>query len=385
MLHEPFPNLTGGNAMCKTVCKFGGSSVSDAGMFVRVNHIIKSNPARRYIVLSAPGKRSADDHKITDLFIAAYDGSRRGDYSILAQIFERYASIRRCLCPAFNLEMEFALIRKKLHTSLDYAASRGEYLCAKLFSAYSGLPFVDATELLVFGNDGTIDMPLSRRNVHDKLLIHERAVIPGFYAADLNGGIRTFSRGGSDISGALIAALTDASLYENWTDVDGLYTADPNIVPNPRRNHRVSLAQMRHICTAGASLLHPDALTPLMGRKIDTLLKNTFSPGAEGTRISEDTAENVLCVTGKQQMYMVARPVDCADTRPILYDLPPENSVPISAVNVFGLTTAQFKSIEALINPIHIIHMQDYVQIIIPRQQYETTIRAVHAILLEEN
>ena len=370
--------------MCFTVCKFGGSSVSDAGMFVRVRHIIADRPDRRYIVLSAPGKRSADDEKITDLFIAAHEGSRQGDYSILAQIFERYASIRRALCPSFKLEIEFARIRKDLHISLDYAASRGEYLCARLFSAYSGLPFVDAADLLFFDERGAIDLPRSRAAVQALLLPHKCAVIPGFYGARFGGGIQTFSRGGSDVSGALIAALSGASLYENWTDVDGLYTADPGIVSHPRRNHEVSLSQMERICLAGASLLHPDALSPLKGKGIDTVLKNTFSPGASGTRISEDFTGTVQCVTGKRRQYMAGQSLQCDQSQPLIYDLPPENSVEISAVNVFGLNGDQLSRVRALINPIHIIHMQDYIQIIIPRQQYETTIRLVHAILIEE-
>ena len=300
MLHEPFPGRFGGNAMCFTVCKFGGSSVADAGMFVRVRHILSSEAGRRYILLSAPGKRTPEDEKITDLFIAAHTGSLRGDYSILAQIFERYASIRRSLCPSFPLEMEFARIRTRLHTSLDYAASRGEYLCAKLFSAYSGLPFVDAAGLLFFDESGAIDIEKSRTAVQEKLLPHKHAVIPGFYGSNPDGSIRTFPRGGSDVSGALIAALSGANLYENWTDVDGLFTADPNIVPNARRNCTVSLSQMQRICRCGASLLHPDALTPLKGTGVDTILKNTFSPGAAGTRISESCDQSVRCVTGKR-------------------------------------------------------------------------------------
>ena len=365
------------------VCKFGGSSVADAGMFVRVKRIFSAHAGRRYIVLSAPGKRSAEDEKITDLLIRAHLSSCRADYSILAQIFDRYASIRRALAPGFNLEGEFLQIRKNLHSSLDYAASRGEYLCARLFSAYSGLPFVDAGELLFFTGDGRIDLEKSRAAVQEKLLCHERAVIPGFYGAMPDGRIRTFSRGGSDVSGALICAMVNADLYENWTDVDGLFTADPNIVDHPARSREVSLAQMERICAAGARLLHPDALAPLKGKGIDTLLKNTFCPGAEGTRISEASTASVRCVTGRRNLYMLCSGTDTPGS-PVLYEVPPENSVPVSAVSVFGLTDAKLERIRARLSPIHIINMQDRIDLIIPRREYEAAIRQVHAILMEE-
>ena len=361
------------------VCKFGGSSVADAAMFAKVRRIISECPSRRYIVLSAPGKRSSGDEKITDLLIRAHLDSCRADYSILAQIFDRYASIRRALAPGFRLEEEFLQIRRRLHTSLDYAASRGEYLCAKLFCAYSGLNFVDAEELLFFRSDGGIDFHKSRAAVQEKLLCHERAVIPGFYGSDASGHIRTFSRGGSDVSGALIAALADAELYENWTDVDGLYTADPCIVENPRRSPAVSLAQMEQICAAGAKLLHPDALSPLKGRSIDVMLKNTFAPGAEGTRISESCRENVRCVTGRRSLYMLSSGAD-APGCPVLYQLPAENSLPVSAVSAFGLSDAQLKRVRRQLKPSHIINRQDHIDLIIPRQEYETVIRRVHAI-----
>lgn len=350
--------------MCITVCKFGGSSLADEGMFARVRRIIEADPARRYIVLSAPGRRFAGDDKITDLLIAAHNASQLGDYSILARIFKRYASIRRFLAPSFPLEQEFMRIRRGLHTSMDYAASRGEYLCAKLFSSYASLPFVDAAELILFREDGSIDAGRSRDAVERKLLKHHRAVIPGFYGLDTGGEIRTFARGGSDISGALISVLTDADLYENWTDVDGLFTADPAIVNNPVRSRQVSLGQMVRICRAGAQLLHPDALTPLKGTGIDTELKNTFDPDAPGTRISEGFGEDVRCVTGQRGL------------------VTPDGEN-IAAVRAFGLTGAQATRIREELNPIHIINMQDYMEYIIPEAEYETAIRLVHSILLD--
>ena len=371
--------------MSITVCKFGGSSVSDAGMFVRVNRIIRSDPNRRYIVLSAPGKRCPSDDKITDLLIRAHAADCDGDHSILARIFERYASIRDALAPDFDLEGEFAQLRANLGRSLDYVASRGEYLCAKLFAAYTHLPFVDAAQLLFFDGDGRIDVATTARAARDKLLPLGRAVVPGFYGATRDGRIRTFSRGGSDVSGALLAAALGATLYENWTDVDGLYTADPKLVAHPARNFTVSLSQMERICAAGARLLHPDALSPLHGTHIDTLLKNTFAPGAPGTCVSENCTGIVRCVTGRRGLYMLgdAAAASGGKNDVLLHALPLQGSVRVATVNAFGLTDPQIRLVEATIHPIHMIHMQDHIQIIVPAREYENTVRAVHRILLE--
>lgn len=367
--------------MSITVCKFGGSSVSDAGMFVRVNRILRSDPDRKYVVLSAPGKRCASDEKITDLLYRAHDA---GDHSILAQIFGRYASIRDALAPDFALEAEFAQIRSGLSRSLDYAASRGEYLCAKLFAAYARLPFVDATELFHFDAGGAVDFPATARAVREKLMPLERAVIPGFYGAMPDGSVRTFTRGGSDVSGALVAAAVGATLYENWTDVDGLYTADPKLVDHPRRNLLVRLDQMERIAAAGARLLHPDALKPLHGTNIDTLLKNTFAPGAPGTRISESCTQSAACVTGQRGLYMLGDPEGTdSEQSVLLHTLPLQGAVRVAAVSAFGLSGTQIRRAERMVKPIHIIHMQDHIQIIIPEQEYESTVRAVHAILME--
>ena len=362
--------------MSLTVCKFGGSSLADAGMFMRVDRILRSDAARRYIIVSAPGARFPGDVKITDLFYRAHSADGTGDHSILAQIFARYAEIRDALAPDFDLEAEFARLRADLHISLDYAASRGEYLCAKLFAACTDLPFVDAAELLHFDSDGEIDMDATVRAVRGKLLPLGRAVVPGFYGVTPDCGVRTFTRGGSDVSGALVAAALGADLYENWTDVNGLFTADPSIVPLPARNLTVGLTEMEHIAAAGAKLLHPDALRPLHGTGIDTLLKNTFAPDAPGTRVSEACAQPVRCVTGKAGLYMLDDPTQ-------LRELPLQNSIKVASVCAFGLTTAGIRRVEREIRSIHIIHMQDHIQIIIPDPEYENTIRAVHAILMQ--
>ena len=367
--------------MSLTVCKFGGSSLADASMFVRVDRILHSDAARRYIVVSAPGARFPGDEKITDLLYRAHSANRAGDHSILAQIFARYAAIRDALAPNFDLEGEFARLSEELHHSLDYAASRGEYLCAKLFAAYLNLPFVDAAELLFFGPDGEIDMDATTRAVREKLAPLDHAVVPGFYGTAPDCGVRTFTRGGSDVSGALLAAALGADLYENWTDVDGLFTADPTLVSHPARNLTVSTAQMERIAAAGAKLLHPEALKPLHGTGIDTLLKNTFAPGAPGTRVSERCEVPVRCVTGQSGLYMRGH---SAEGNVELHELPLQGSVRVAAVSAFGLTDEQIRRVARENKPIHIIHMQDHIQIIIPEKEYENTIRAVHSILMED-
>ncbi len=369
--------------MSITVCKFGGSSVCDGDRFAQVNRIVHSDSDRKYVVLSAPGRRFPGDDKVTDLLYRAWDAADDAAHFIFTRIYLRYASIRDQCAPHFDLEAEFSQIRRRMRTSRDYAASRGEYLCAKLFAAYSGLPFVDAAELFFFDDRGEVDLPATRRAIADRLLHLGRAVVPGFYGSLPGGGIRTFSRGGSDVSGALIAAALNAKLYENWTDVDGLFTADPNIVPNARRNHRVSLRQMERLAWAGAQVLHPDALKPLEGTGIDTILKNTYYPDAAGTRISEACPDFVPCVTGRRGLYCAGAP-DVADSCPLLHLSPFEGSVEAASVNVFGASEAQQRRMTEALQPLHIIHMQDHMQIIVPNARYTDAIRTVHKILMEE-
>ena len=367
--------------MSLTVCKFGGSSLANADMFVRVNRILRSDPARRYIVVSAPGVRFPGDEKITDLLYRAHRASHAEDHSILAQIFERYAEIRDALAPNFDLEGEFARACSELWRTSDYAASRGEYLCAKLFAACAQMPFVDAAELLFFNSGGKIDMEATARAVRQKLLPLGHAVVPGFYGSSPECGVRTFTRGGSDVSGALLAAALGADLYENWTDVDGLFTADPALVSRPERSLTVGLEQMERIAAAGAKLIHPEALRPLRGTGIDTLLKNTFDPEARGTRVSETCDAPVRCVTGKPRVYMTGDPASGGDIA--LHELPRQDSVRVAVVSAFGLSDSQIRRAAREIQPIHIIHMRDHIQIILPESEYANTIRAVHAILME--
>lgn len=367
--------------MSITVCKFGGSSVCDGDRFAQVRSILRADSDRKFIVLSAPGRRFPGDDKITDLLYQAWDAADDTAQFIFTRIYLRYASIRDQCAPDFDLEEAFAQIRRRFRTSRDYAASRGEYLCARLFASYTGLPFVDASELFHFDADGAINPAATRRAFRERLLPLSRAVIPGFYGSLPDGSVHTFSRGGSDVSGALAAAALDADLYENWTDVDGLFTADPSIVPAARRNRCVSLRQMERLSCAGAQVLHPEALEPLKGTGIDTLLKNTYCPDAEGTRISESCPAFVPCITGRRELY-IAADLNPSASCPLLQRAPFEGAIAVASVNAFGLTDAQVKRVEATIDSIHIIHMQDHLRIIIPECEYAATIRRIHEILL---
>ena len=368
--------------MSSIVCKFGGSSLSDAEMWLRVRDIILADPERKYIVLSAPGKRMPDDEKITDLLYKAHACGTAGDHSIFSRIFQRYASIRDRLVPRFDLETEFARIRSRISSqSADYIASRGEYICAKMFAAFMGWPFVDAAELFFFSDNVSIDMDKSFACIRDRILPLEHAVVPGFYGSTPACGIRTFTRGGSDVSGALLAAAINAARYENWTDVDGLFSADPNLVPDAVRHPEVSLAQMRRIAKAGANLLHPDALLPLKGSGIDTIIKNTRQPGAQGTIIREDFPGTTRCVTGLRSQYMIKTAI--GESTVLLHPTPVSGGRPVAVISAFGLDDEQLQSIFTRLNPIHIIHMQDHKQIIIEEEDYEDAVRKIHSILME--
>ena len=221
------------------VAKFGGSSLADAAHFQKVREIVEADPERRYIVPSAPGKRSPRDEKVTDLLYLCYEEAKHGHpyKKLLEKIKERYKEICRDLSMDFFLESDFGKIEAAFleHAGAEYAASRGEYLNGKLLAAYLGYEFVDAAEVVRFGKDGRFEDERTNFFLGQKLSRLERAVIPGFYGADDAGNIHTFSRGGSDVTGAIVARAVLADLYENWTDVSGFLLADPGIISHPRK------------------------------------------------------------------------------------------------------------------------------------------------------
>ena len=277
--------------MLKTV-KFGGSSLASAEQFQKVKAIIERDAARRYVVVSAPGKRFKGDDKITDLLYRCQSLCAKGlpfdaEYRKIA---ERFIGIRDGLGLNLCIEAELDEIRSRIEagTTPDFAASRGEYLNAKLLSAYLGFPFLDAAEFIRFRDDGTFDDDATAVRAN-ALTAHERAVIPGFYGRLRSGAIHTFSRGGSDITGAIAAKLSESDVYENWTDVSGFLMTDPRIVPGAKVIETVTYSELRELSYMGATVLHEDSIFPVRKARIPIHVLNTNDPEAKGTMIVPDS------------------------------------------------------------------------------------------------
>ena len=289
------------------VCKFGGSSVADAGQFLKIKNIVKSDKSRKFVVVSAVGKANKDDHKITDLLYVLYSHVKYGvDYeSILKIVEDKYNAIKNELGLSINLDAEFDEIRKNLnkHCDVDYVVSRGEHLSAKLMADYLGGIFVDAKDVIFFGYDNKfyfdkIEKALEKYEGSDKVI-----VVPGFYGSLPNGKIRCMSRGGSDITGAVIANVVNASVYENFTDVSGIMVADPRIVDKPVSVKRITYAELREMSYMGASVLHDEAIFPVKAKNIPLNILNTNDPSHPGTMILEtcdeyDEKEEPLVISG---------------------------------------------------------------------------------------
>ena len=275
--------------MRTVVAKFGGTSLADAGQFQKIRDIIAQDPDRRFIVASAPGKRYPEDVKITDLLLGCYEEACAGNdfEGYLEQIQRRFAEIVADLDLVFPLEDEIAVLRKHLQEDpqRDYVASRGEYLNSRILAAYLGFTFVDPEWCVCFDENGTLDQMMTRRAMGAALRPLERAVIAGFYGADMNGKIHTMTRGGSDVTGSLAAAAIGADLYENWTDVSGLLAADPHIVEAPKTVRFVSYRELRTLSYMGASVLHTDAVMPVSDMGIPINIRNTNQPQDPGTTI----------------------------------------------------------------------------------------------------
>ncbi len=274
------------------VAKFGGSSLADAKQFRKVADIIRADPSRRYVVASAPGKRDSADTKVTDLLYRCYDHAAAGeDFSpVLAQIRARFTEIAQALGVTFDLDTEFAALAAHLSGApeREYMASRGEYLNAKLLAAYLGIPFLDAAPVIRFDRNGSLLEGETNAALAAALAGTERAVVPGFYGADAAGTVHTFSRGGSDVTGALVARAADAKLYENWTDVSGMLFTDPRVVPTPRTIDYVTYKELRELSYMGASVLHEDAVFPVRRAGIPINIRNTNRPADAGTMISHE-------------------------------------------------------------------------------------------------
>ena len=271
------------------VVKFGGSSLASAGQIKKAASIIRENPARRFVVCSAPGKRSGDDVKVTDLLYQCYDAAADGgDFApLLDRIAVRFGDIVRELGVSFDLDGELEILRNHLATApdRDYMASRGEYLNSRIIAAYLGYPFVDPAETIFFTRDGALDGAKTFRVLGERLSGLDRAVIPGFYGVLPDGAVHTFSRGGSDVTGSIAARAAGAAIYENWTDVSGMLTADPRIVDNPRVIDWITYTELRELSYMGASVLHEDAIFPVREAGIPINIRNTNRPEDPGTMI----------------------------------------------------------------------------------------------------
>lgn len=274
--------------MLKTV-KFGGSSLADAQQFKKVAEIIKSDESRRYVVVSAPGKRYAQDIKITDLLYRCCEAARQGyDFSDSFQMIRtRYEEIIRDLGLDLSLDAELKDIEAtlKAHPDRDYAASRGEYLNAIVMAAYLDRPMLDAAECIFFTEDGVFDAERTQEVLSKRLAELPCAVLPGFYGRNPDGSVRTFSRGGSDVTGAIVARASASDLYENWTDVSGMLSCDPRIVENPAPIDSISYAELRELAYMGASVLHESAIFPVKKAGIPINIRNTNAPLDPGTMI----------------------------------------------------------------------------------------------------
>lgn len=277
----------------KKVVKFGGSSLASARQFKKAGEIIRSDKSRRYVVPSAPGKRSDKDEKVTDLLYECYDAASTGaSYKkILEKIKKRYEDIIDGLDLNLNLDHEFGRIEENFlaKAGRDYAASRGEYLNGLVMAEYLGYEFVDAAQVVFFDDNGIFDAEATDRELSERLEHVERAVIPGFYGAKPDGSVKTFSRGGSDVTGSIVAKAIHADMYENWTDVSGFLVADPRIVELPQVIETITYRELRELAYMGASVLHEDAIFPVRKEGIPINIRNTNRPDDKGTLIVEST------------------------------------------------------------------------------------------------
>ena len=299
------------------VAKFGGSSVAGAAQFKKGKAIAEADEARKIIVVSAAGKRSSDDHKLTDLLYLCYSHVKYGvDCSaIFEMITSRYLDIQKELNLNLDLAPELEDLKKRVsakQVSREELVSRGEYFSAKLMAAYLGFQFIDAADWVKFNFDGTVAPEKSYEELRNRITPGAGAVIPGFYGSFPDGSIHTFSRGGSDITGSLAAAALDADVYENWTDVSGILMADPRIVDDPQTIPEVTYDELRELSYSGAQVLHEDAIFPVREKNIPLNIRNTNAPADAGTMIMEsfnsdhDQNRFITGITGKKDFSIIS-------------------------------------------------------------------------------
>ena len=292
----------------RKVVKFGGSSLADAGQFRKAGEIVRADETRLYVVPSAPGKRFPADTKVTDMLIRlCKTAAEGGDVDAqIARIRERFEEIVEGLGLNIDLDGEFQEITRvmKEEPYLDYAASRGEYLNGKIMAEYLGFTFIDPYDAIFFNEEGALNSYKTEKVLSAMLSETERAVIPGFYGQGKDGKVKTFSRGGSDVTGSVVASAAKVDVYENWTDVSGFLVADPRVVNNPVTIHTITYRELRELSYMGAAVLHEDAIFPVRSKGIPINIRNTNKPEDEGTWIVESTAKKpkytITGVAGKR-------------------------------------------------------------------------------------
>ena len=298
------------------VCKFGGTSMADGNVILSAAKIVNADPARRYVVVSAPGKRFSGDIKVTDLLYACSEAASSGDKAKFDETFgkirSRFMHIQTEVGKDLGIQTALDEVEEKVlaGAGADYCASRGEFFAAKIMAAVLGVPFVDATEFVRFKKDGTLDEKTFEIG-KEVLSKYDRAVVPGFYGLGADGKVKTFSRGGGDISGSIVARSVMADLYENWTDVSGFYACDPRIVNSPKLISELSYQELRELSYMGANVLHSEAIFPVRSAGIPIRICNTFRPEDAGTYIvktsTRDFKENVITgIAGKKDFTVIS-------------------------------------------------------------------------------
>ena len=296
------------------VCKFGGSSLANAEQIKKIKQIVNLDKARNYVVPSAPGKRNENDIKVTDLLIAFHNAVTGGEpfETIYANVSERYVQIRDGLDLDTDIESHLNTVKEDVlgGAGFDYTISRGEYLNGLLIADYLGYDFIDAADVIFFNSDGEYKSEKTRTVLRGRLSHSNKAVVPGFYGSMPNGKVKTFSRGGTDTTGAIVARAARADLYENWTDVSGFLMADPRIVDNPKPIKNISYRELRELAYMGATVLHEDAIFPVFKANIPINIKNTNKPNDEGTfivpSIDNDDGNIITGIAGRKGFSVLA-------------------------------------------------------------------------------
>lgn len=290
--------------MSKIVAKFGGSSLADSKQFEKVKNIIESDSNRIIIVPSAPGKRNTEDFKITDLLYLCVEHINHNlpFEELYKLIEERYKELVNNLKIDIDIDKILSDVKSEIIRTKDrdYAASRGEYINGRILAKYISYEFIDAKDIIIFDEDGLFNQEATDKKIQDALKKYSKIVVPGFYGATESGKIYTFSRGGSDFTGSIIAGAIDADLYENWTDVSGVMIADPRIVNNPKSIEKITYRELREMANMGANVLHEDAVLPIKDKNIDIVIKNTNKPEDKGTVITSnyDKKDSNMLITG---------------------------------------------------------------------------------------